>query len=57
MAESEQIYELSLWTSYGLNFISKKVIAYAKIVNNERIPHFSFQQKIDYEQTLNYTWP
>ena len=49
MAEGEQIYELSLWTSYGLNFISKKVIAYAKIVNNERIPHFSFQQKIDYE--------
>ena len=49
MAESEQIYELSLWTSYGLNFISKKVIAYAKIVNNEPIPHFSFQQKIDYE--------
>ena len=41
--------------SYGLDFFSKIIVS-AKIVNNERIPHFSSQQKIDYEQTLNYTW-
>ena len=26
-------------------------------MNNELIPHFSFQYKIDYEPPLSYTWP
>ena len=27
-------------------------------MNNERIPYFSFQEKIDFDQiTLKYTWP
>ena len=26
-------------------------------MNNERIQHFSLQQKIDYKRTLKYTWP
>ena len=28
-----------------------------KIMKNERIPHFTFQRKFDYEQIVNYTWP
>ena len=26
-------------------------------MNNERIPHFGFQQNVHYERTLNSTWP
>ena len=41
---------------YGISFPSKNTLNYAKIMNSKNFPHFSFQQKIDYGQTLSYTW-
>ena len=53
-AEGERIY---IYISKVLdNCFFQKIIDGATLMNNEHISHFSFQQKIDYERTLNYTW-
>ena len=46
-----------LWFSKVWAIFCKKMLGYAKIMNNEGLPNFSFQEKFDYERTLNYKWP